>query len=349
MPYIIPTFDEIRTRQLRDVRALDADAPADADSDHYVRASATASAVSGLYDYQAWQARQIIPDTADPEYLEMHCALRGITLKQATKSTGTAALTGDAGAAVPQGTEIKAGNGDIYLTVEEVKIGEGGTADVDVQADSVGERDDLDNAPATLTNAPTGVHGNATLTVSGGTDIESYDSLLERLLEYMRDPPGGGNAADYRRWAKEVDGVADATVYPLRQGPGTVDIVISGADGIPGPDIVAACQAHIDEMRPATARQVTVFAPSALSVDFTVKIKSDGTRTLQEIKPDVRDVLAARIGLLRPGESLVLSKMLGAVTGIAGVADAEIAEPQGNVTATALQWVTIGNIEVLAL
>ena len=45
MPYIIPTFDEIRTRQLRDVRALDADAPADADSDHYVRASATASAV----------------------------------------------------------------------------------------------------------------------------------------------------------------------------------------------------------------------------------------------------------------------------------------------------------------
>ncbi len=29
-----------------------------------------------------------------------------------------------------------------------------------------------------------------------------------------------------------VPGVADATVYPLRQGPGTVDIVIVGEDGI---------------------------------------------------------------------------------------------------------------------
>lgn len=77
MPYTIPSFPAIRQRMLRDAANLDPTAPQDRDSDHFARSSATASAVSGLYDFLAWQARQLLPDTADPEYLEQHCALRG--------------------------------------------------------------------------------------------------------------------------------------------------------------------------------------------------------------------------------------------------------------------------------
>lgn len=66
MPYIIPDFAAIRQRMLRDAANLDSTAPQDRDSDLYVRSSATASAVSGLYDFLAWQARQLLPDTAAP-------------------------------------------------------------------------------------------------------------------------------------------------------------------------------------------------------------------------------------------------------------------------------------------
>lgn len=65
MPYTTPDYAAIRDRQLRDIRNLDADAHTQPDSDNFIRASATASAVEGLYDHQQWIARQIIPDTAD--------------------------------------------------------------------------------------------------------------------------------------------------------------------------------------------------------------------------------------------------------------------------------------------
>ena len=72
MPYVTPKFQEILDRQLRDARALDHTAPTDEDSDLFARAACTASAVVGLYDHQNWLARQLLPDTADIEYLESH-------------------------------------------------------------------------------------------------------------------------------------------------------------------------------------------------------------------------------------------------------------------------------------
>ena len=67
MPYTIPDFAAIRQRMLRDAANLDPTAPQDRDSDHFARSSATASAVSGLYDFLSWQARQLLPDTAHPD------------------------------------------------------------------------------------------------------------------------------------------------------------------------------------------------------------------------------------------------------------------------------------------
>ena len=272
MPYTIPIFPAIRQRMLRDAANLDPTAPQDRDSDLYVRSSATASAVSGLYDFLAWQARQLLPDTADPEYLEQHCALRGITRKAATRATGTLTLTGRTGAVVHAGTQAKDLSGVLYRTTAGATLSgaaEAATAAVPCEAVDAGALPDLDDAPVTLLAAPSGVQSAARLTLTGGSDAEDDATLLARLLEYMRNPPSGGTAADYRRWAREVPGVADAQVYPLRQGAGTVDVVITGPDGIPGEDVVAACQAHIDAERPVTAL-ATVYAPLALSVDMTL-------------------------------------------------------------------------------
>ena len=57
---------------------------------------------------------------------------------------------------------------------------------------------------------------------AGETDAE----LLARLLADLREPPAGGNQADYVRWALEVENVAAAWCSPLGNGVGTVDVLI---------------------------------------------------------------------------------------------------------------------------
>lgn len=349
MPYTTPSFENIRARILRDVLNLDADAHVDVDSDHFIRASATASAVEGIYDHQRWMTRQIVPDTADTEYLEMHAGLRGIVRKPATAATGTVLLTGRAGAAVPVGTAFRDEAGVLYATTDAAELEaladnpDEGSAAVPCAAGQVGALPDLDHAPVTLLAAPTGVRGKGSLDLTGGTDPESDASLLQRLLFFMRNPPGGGNAADYRRWAMEVPGVVEARVYPLRQGAGTVDIVVMGENGVPDAAVVAACQKYLDEMRPVTARS-TVYAPLPLPVNMRLRIRVRDDATLLSLQSAVEETLAARFQLLRPGDTLVLSRLLAAVVGLSGVEDAAIVEPAANVPAEAMQWLRLGAV-----
>lgn len=347
MPYTIPGFAAIRQRMLRDAANLDPTAPQDRDSDLYVRSSATASAVSGLYDFLAWQARQLLPDTADPEYLEQHCALRGITRKAATRATGTLTLTGRTGAVVPAGTQAKDLSGVLYRTTAGATLSgaaEAATAAVPCEAVDAGALPDLDDAPVTLLAAPSGVQSAARLTLTGGSDAEDDATLLARLLDYMRNPPSGGTAADYRRWAREVPGVADAQVYPLRQGPGTVDIVIIGPDGIPGDDVRQAAQAHIDACRPVTAKASTVYVPEALVVDFSWRIKTNGTVTLLELQPQIEELLALELNTLLPGESVILSRLQAMISNLRGVVDVAIVSPVANITPTDLEWARLGTV-----
>lgn len=352
MAYTIPDFETIRERILRDVANLDATAHTDGDSDNYIRATATASAVEGLYDYLGWIARQIIPDTASTEYLEQHCALRGITRKAATKATGTLAVTGRAGSVVPAYTQCKDADGTTYQTTAAATLtgtGEAVTVSVPCEAVTAGALDDLENASVTLVSAPSGVQAKAMLTLAGGTDAETDAALLARLLEYMANPPAGGTAADYRRWAMEVDGVADAAVYPLRQGPGTVDIVITGDDGIPDAAVVAAAQAKIDAERPCTAKAATVYAPVALAVDMTLKIRVGTGTTLVTLKPSIVTALEDEVARLAPGDTLVLSRCVAAVASISGVDDVAVVTPAANVSPTALQWCRLGDVTLEAM
>lgn len=68
---------------------------------------------------------------------------------------------------------------------------------------------------------------------SSETDTE----LLTRTLDYIRRPPAGGNRSDYIKWAKEVDYVAEAWCFPLAQGLGTVDVVITADEDYTGSEI----------------------------------------------------------------------------------------------------------------
>ncbi|WP_308167215.1 MULTISPECIES: baseplate J/gp47 family protein [Symbiopectobacterium] len=90
-----------------------------------------------MYQHQGWIVRQIFPDTADTEFLEMHCRLRDISRKAATTSTGTITATGNMGAPATAGLVINVGSLS-YTTTAAGKVGADGAVVIPVIASASG-------------------------------------------------------------------------------------------------------------------------------------------------------------------------------------------------------------------
>ena len=251
----------------------------------------SADVMAGLlhlaYGRIVWLSQQVIPDTAEAQYLERWGNIFGVTRKAATSAVGTLLFTGIDGTPIPSGTIAQAGavapatDGVQYRTTADAVIA-GGQAIVAAQAVAGGT---AGNATAgvklTLVAAIPGIVAQATLQTdfTGGADDETDPELLGRLLFEIQKPPAGGNADDYIRWATEVPGVTRAWVLGVA---GAVilwfmmDDVRAAQNGIPqgdpSPDYtedLLAVYSHIDPLRPVTA-ELIVKAPVATPVDITI-------------------------------------------------------------------------------
>lgn len=353
MPYVIPPFTKIREDLLRDIKNLLPQADIGVDSDFYVRATSVASCAEGLYQHQAWIVKQIFPDTADTEYLEWHCALRGIYRKLAVQAKGTAVATGVEGTLIPKGTVIKTEDGRIYECTGDVFIGAGSQASIAVQSVNVGVAGNISNGIGAFIQIDSHVDSQVTqLTCVGGLEIESDSSLLERLLELLRRPPAGGNKYDYRNWALSVTGVSNAYVYPLRRGLGTVDIVITAGDDIPSQEVINRTQAYIDDVRPVTAKGALVLAPTKKPVNIVVQVRL--TNLSKEVfEATLMTELDRLFGTVAPGDVLIKSKLEALISNITGVIDRVLVEPATNIGATVdesvVEWIRLGSVEVSLL
>lgn len=352
MARVIPDFKMIESAILRDIANLSPAARIAGDSDWLIRAASVASAIEGLYEYQEWIVRQIFPDTADTEMLEHHCAVRKIFRKAAVSAGGTVVATGQAGLTIPAGLVLQHADGRAYLSTAPVEIDFAGHATVSVSAVLAGEAGSMPaGQPMTWQSPPLGVDGAVVANqISGGTDVESDPSLLARLLELIQRPPAGGNKYDFKRWALEVPGVTAAYVYPLRRGLGTVDIVITANGGLPAPEVLAAGQAHIDDVRPVTAKNTAVIAASLSALTLNVQIKAAAGFTLAALEPKILPVIAGYFAALEPSDSFVVNKLLGQLTSLPGVGDAKITAPAANVVAIVdanqVQWLRQGVVTI---
>lgn len=347
MPYVTPDFQAIRDAQLRDILNQRPDANVAVDGDYYVRATANASAAEGLYDHQQWIVRQLFPDTSDSDYLARHASLRGIRPKGATAATGTITFSGTPGSPVNLGTEAKSAGGMAYLTTAADVIGAGGTVTIAAQAEATGSASNLAAGTAlTLTAAPAGVLSSATIaTMTGGTDAETDASLLSRLLFVLRNPPCGGAAHDYYTWAMNVSGVTAAYVYPNRRGPGTTDVAILTAGGIPDPTLVASAQAYIDTQRPVQA-DFLCLAPTAVPVNIAGTLVLAAGYAAVDVEAAINTGLAAYFASLKPGDTAYLTRIQAIVANTPGVVDFVLTSPTVNIAAlvdaTHIQLATLG-------
>ncbi|MEW6562705.1 MAG: baseplate J/gp47 family protein [Pseudomonadota bacterium] len=331
-----PDYSTLRTALLRDIANQLPDAATGSDSDFAIRANAVAAALEGLYQHQQWIARQILPDTADSDYLERWASLYGINKKPAVPASGTITFTASSAAVVPVGTEVKTVDGIAFVTTATGNVAANGALTLAASALTGGVSGNLPAGTIlTLSAAPIGINSSATIATNftGGEDVESESALLSRLKFRLRNAPHGGNALDYLAWARAVPGVAEAYVLPLRRGVGTVDIVIEGiGNTAPSLQIISSVQAAINAVKPVAA-DCLVYGPTIIPVPVTAQLTLSNT-TLAAATASINSSLNAYFATLNPGDAVIRNKIAAIISNTQGVVDFNLIAPAANVQMT---------------
>jgi uncharacterized phage protein gp47/JayE len=318
MPWQTPT--------LRDVRSLVRDAirgalpGADAivpNSVLRVLSDAMGALCHLVLQYVDWLAQQLLPDTAETEWLDRHGVIWLVNAdgttgrKLATLAQGTADFVTSTGSvSVPTGTQLSYSTGVGYQTTADIVTDPTGlpTAAPIVALDtgSIGNLDP--GAPLALQTPLSGSIDSITVdTLDGGTDDETDDELRARILKRIREPPMGGDATDYEQWALAVPGVTRAWSYPLEMGIGTVtvrfmmDDLRASNDGFPTPNDVDAVQAYLDTVRPVAVKDFFVEAPIPYPVNVRIRwLNIDTVATHAAIEQSLIDSFLV---LSKPGQT----------------------------------------------
>lgn len=317
-----------------------------------VLARAEAGVAHGLYGYLDFLARQIIIDTADTDYLERWAAVWGLSRLPAVAATGEIAATSVVELLIPisVGTIVQRSDGAQFITTQISQESGPNTVTAQVAALVAGNAGNTAaGSRVTFASPIPGVNAHAVVGASGlggGADLESDDDLRARLLARIRKPPHGGNADDYVAWAKEVAGVTRVWVEPLFAGAGTVRVYFvrdgdgTGAAILPDSGEIAAVEDHINTVRPVTA-DVTVAAPTALNVAFTLQITPDTTAVREAITAELTDLFRRES---EPAGTILLSHLREAVSAAAGETDHVMSVPTANVVAAAGEMPMLGTI-----
>jgi uncharacterized phage protein gp47/JayE len=350
MAFSTPALENILAGILRDIKALNDEADIGSDSDHYIRSAAVAAAIEGLYQKLAWLYRQIFPDTADEEELVHAAAIRGVPRKDPVAATGIVGLKGVVDVELLQGSTLThVTTGEKFDALVSATLGTDGTATVQARAQILGASLNGLTGDLILTSPPLGMDANASFVgaTTGGEDLEKPESLLARLLDIIQSPPAGGTIYDFKRWAKEVDGVADALVLPGRRGGGSIDLVITASTGNPSTEVIALCRDHVLSLCSVIA-DVWVYVPTIRTVDSAALIELADGYTLADVQAAAQIGYNALLGAMKPRETLKRSQIEAMINNLAGVVDRSVTTPVGNVKASddplLIGWIRPGTI-----
>lgn len=197
----------------------------------YIRGTALGQFGALLYQNVALKADAQMPDTAQGEDLIRLANIYDLSLRSAGPSSGPivldATITTDI--LIPTGSQLIDDKGLSY----EVAVG-GSYSDgeeIQITATDTGAATNL--APGAALRwvspppfvSPTALVGSGGLT--GGVDEETYEGLRTRILEKIRNPPGGGNWSQLNQAAEDSTvAVQKSFAYPAANGPATVHIAV---------------------------------------------------------------------------------------------------------------------------
>ena len=224
-------------------------------------------------------------------YLDDKCAEYGITRKQETNATGEVVFEGTNGTVVSNGTILF--YNDLYFVVLNDADITGGQATLIVESLEAGSKYNLEkNTELTMQDKIDGV--NRVYVKSGlanGSNAETDEELRDRFFETIKKSYTSGNVAHYETWTLEVDGTGACKVYPLKNGNGTVEIVITNSEMLgASSELIEKVKANIEEKRPIGAN-VTVVSATEKTINVSATITLAEGYSLEDVKSAYSDML----------------------------------------------------------
>lgn len=300
-------------------------------------------------EYARWEALQLLPHTATaPERLDGWGVLLNSPRKAATYATGTVAFINSTnGVVVPAGTTFTRDDGTKYDSIASATV-VAGTATIPLRAQTAGVASDATTGTKlTIASAIAGLASTGLVTapgISGGADQETDDEYRSRLVAAFQSAPKTGTVHDYVRWALEVPGVTRAWAIENNQGAGTVGVTFvqddDPVDIVPTANEVAAVQAYLDDRRPAGI-EVVAFAPTKISVPFTLHVVPDTAEVRSAVTSALADMLERSGG---PSTTIPLSQVHEAVSLAQGEYDHALTVPSADLVFAAGQVPVLGTV-----
>lgn len=261
--------------------------------------------------------RQIFVSTCDQSWVFRHAFEYGIPNLPAGRAGGTVTVTATGSGTFPAGLAFQRDDGALFLTSAAV-VAVPGPVSLPVLADVSGLSGNtpdgallalISDSPVSIADGPATVVGG----LGGGSAGEDPEDLRQRVLQRKRNPPQGGSAPDWERWARDVPGVDRVFVDSFSNTDRRVWLAITFADrvnGIPNAGDVAAVQAHLSDpnVRPITSR-VTVVAPTAVPVPVTATgVEPLTAQVIAAINAELAALFAERMLVAKPNQPFVLPR-----------------------------------------
>jgi uncharacterized phage protein gp47/JayE len=306
MPWQSPTIQALRTLNRANITSMLRSGPIIPNSVLRVIADANAGVAYLCMLYLNWLATQLMPDTAEFEWLLRFANIWGVSVASATFASGTVSVSGINGIVIPYGAQItgqanSATGGQqtfIFQVSQQTTIGAMPTP-VPVVALTAGETGLAVGNSLSFTIGVAGVNGSPTIaTFTDGINGDSEDQIRANVLRRIQEPPMGGAANDYVAWVMGLPGVTRAWCSPNEMGPGTVtvrfmmDVLQVATNGFPTQDQVNAVSTYLDSVRPVCVRDFWVEAPLPWYISFQINnLENDDAGTVTNIETSVTEML----------------------------------------------------------
>ena len=188
--------------------------------------------------------------------------------------------------------------------------------------------------------------------VAPARDEETDDHLRDRLLRADDWIAYGGNITDYLAMLNKISEVGAGQVYPVWNGAGTVKLVIVDNSLMPASaELVKKVKNIIDPVDNESQgyglapidHQVTVVAPTPLTVNIAATVNIDGTHGVDIVKDKIKTSIEEYFKLLRQSwnsidaktgrgysQTIYRSKILSQIMMVDGVINASVPTLNGS-------------------
>lgn len=270
-----------------------------------------AGAVHIVYGYLTFIGEEaLMPDKAPREWLNRHGFIWGVDRKAAEFATGDFEFAGVDTTVIPAGTRVARDSDGIEYETDALGTITGGVAVVAATAVEPGVDGNMtDPTDVSLVEPIVGITGVVLDTnFENGIDEESDEDYRARVLFRIQEPPAGGTAADFERWATEVAGVDKAWTFPTTPSPGSVTVAYLGTAS------AATVEAYIEERMPVTTDLfIEKLTGSAHILTLDIYIQLD-PNTAEQQATIVANLEAHFDAIAAPGENMLWSQIENAVS-----------------------------------